>query len=166
MNIIFFSHRNHKYIHFDFVAISNGEISIPNSKIAYRAHYMTSMPFQTNAVFLCMMGCSRWKMETGRGQVNSHYRDMSVRHPHVCSSDIAWEIGSLLLHMQYRTWGHDKTKNKKTKKQNHFLAWLAVSSLLKREKKINIIVCDKILPFNPPATYHSAVCPECVTADA
>ncbi len=88
------------------MAISSGEIYIPNSKISYRVHSTSSMPFQTNvvmlsiSVFLCMMGCSRWKMETGRGQVNSHYRDMSVRHPHVCFSDIAWKIGSLIPHMQ------------------------------------------------------------------
>ncbi len=53
----------------------------------------------------------------------------------------------------------------KKQKQNQLLAWLAVCSLLKREK-MNIIVCDKILLFHPPATYHSAICPERVTADA
>lgn len=68
-----------------------------------------SMPFQRNiailpiSVFLCMMGCSMWKMETGRRQVNSHYRDMSVRRPHVSSCDLALEIGSVLLHMQYES---------------------------------------------------------------
>lgn len=37
---------------------------------------------------------------------------------------------------------------------------------LEKRKKQNIIACDKILPFHPPATSHSTICPERATADA
>lgn len=55
-------------------------------------------------------------------------------------------------------------KKKKTTESSSGMAWSEQS--LEKRKKFNIIACDKILPFHPPATSHSAICPELVTADA
>lgn len=127
------------------------------------------MPFQRNIVILpisvslCMMGCSLWKMETGRRQVNSHYRDMSSRRPHVSSCDIAWEIGSVLLHMQCKLHMGPRLKKNNTEASS---GMACSEQSLEKRKKQNIIACDKILPFHPPATSHSTICPELATADA
>lgn len=52
-------------------------------------------------------------------------------------------------------------------KKNRIIFWHGLQWAVSwKEKKLNIIVCDKISPFHPPATYHSAICPEHVTADA
>lgn len=96
------------------------------------------------ASLLLVKAAPQWKKQTGRGQVNSHYRDMSARRPHVYSRDIAWKIGSVLLHMHCKA-------HMGPKKNSHPLAWLAVSSLLKRKKNRNIIASYK--------SYHSALLP-------
>lgn len=127
------------------------------------------MPFQRNivilpiSVFLCMMGYSLCKMETGRRQVNSHYHDMSSRPPPCV---FLWHsLGNWLCVTTYAMQvAHGATIKKNNTEVSSGMACSEQS--LEKRKKQNIIACDKILPFHPPATSHSTICPERATADA